>query len=210
MQINSPTKIQYTTVRNMETIVVNRGTGAGGANTNANGLSFEKKTNNEPNLLLVGFVRKNIPGSKARNGYYLEKEISPIETIVYLTKSGLKIYFAHFFGMQMCREPDEAYLFRNGNNYVLKILEKKNQNTSGSVDTKLLAGPGFIEEYQFLLGENFAVKYAFCISDFLKKDYITESVKSKALCHINQKYDIAVLYGDDENYFETLDNWVMS
>ena len=47
MQINSPTKIQYTTVRNMETIVVNRGTGAGGANTNANGLSFEKKTNNE-------------------------------------------------------------------------------------------------------------------------------------------------------------------
>jgi hypothetical protein len=110
----------------------------------------------------------------------------------------------------MCRSPDEAYLFRNGDKYILKILEKKNQNTAGSVDTKLLAGRGFIDEYEFLLGDDFTVCYAFCISAFLKKDYIASSAKSSALRHINQKYGIAVLYGDDDDYFDMLDAWINS
>ena len=88
--------------------------------------------------------------------------------------------------------------------------ETKNKNTAGSVDTKLLAGRGFIDEYEFLLGENFTVHYAFCISAFLKKSYIADCVKSKALRHINEKYGIAVLFGDDANYFETLDTWISS
>ena len=193
------------------TIIQNKGTGAGGANTNLNGISFEKKTDNEPRLLSAGFVRKPIPVSKAKYAYYLEHEIGPDESITYLTQSGLKLYFAHFFhNKDICREPDEAYLFRNGNKYTLKILEKKNQNTEGSVDTKLLAGKGFIDEYEFILGPNFTVKYAFCISEFLKKDYISDRKKSQALRHINEKYDIAVLYGDDDNYFDTLDEWIMS
>ena len=110
----------------------------------------------------------------------------------------------------MCRNPDEAYLFRNGTSYTLKVLEKKNQNTAGSVDTKLLAGPGFIEEYQILLGEAFTVKYAFCISAFLKRDYISDTVKYKALRTINERHGIKVLYGDDANYYDTLDTWISS
>lgn len=190
----------------------NRGTGAGGANTNINGKSFEKKTDNETRLLLNGFVRKNIPGcsSKSKYGYYLVKDINPTESITYLTQSGLKAYFEYFLNKEMCRYPDEAYLFRNGDTYILKILEKKNQNTAGSVDTKLLAGRGFIDEYEFLLGDNFTVQYAFCISEFLKKDYIADCVKSKALRHINKKYGITILFGDDSNYYETLDVWINS
>jgi hypothetical protein len=194
----------------MTTAIQNRGTGAGGANTNRNGISFEKKTDNEPRLLSTGFIRKSIQNSKSKHGYYLEREISPDESIIYLTQGGLKSYFEYFFGIEMCRKPDEAYLFRNGDKYTLKILEKKNQNTEGSVDTKLLAGKGFIDEYEFLLGPNFTVKYAFCISEFLKKDYISGRKKNEALRHINQKYGIAVLYGDDENYFDTLDEWIAS
>jgi hypothetical protein len=191
--------------------IQNRGTGASGANTNLNGISFEKKTDNESRLLENRFIRKPIPGSKAKYAYYLEREISPDESITYLTQSGLKLYFAHLFNNKdICREPDEAYLFRNGDKYTLKILEKKNQNTEGSVDTKLLAGKGFIDEYEFILGPNFTVKYAFCISEFLKKDYISDRKKNQALRHINQKYGIDVLYGDDENYFETLDAWIMN
>ena len=189
-------------------IIQYRGTGAGGANTNINGISFEKKTDNEPRLLSAGFIRKPIPGSKAKYAYYLEREISPDESITYLTQGGLKSYFDNCLKIEMCRKPDEAYLFRNGDKYTLKILEKKNQNTEGSVDTKLLAGKGFIDEYEFILGPNFTIQYAFCISEFLKKDYISDRKKSQALRHINQKYGIAVLYGDDENYFETLDAWI--
>jgi hypothetical protein len=190
--------------------VQNKGTGAGGANTNVNGKTFEHKTENESRLLSTGFVRKTIPGCNTKYGFYLIKEISPTESITYLTQGGLKAYFAHFFNKEMCRSPDEAYLFKNGDSYTLKILEKKNHNTPGSVDTKLLAGKGFIDEYEFILGEKFNVRYAFCISAFLKKDYIADCVKSKALRHINEKYGIVVLFGDDDNYYETLDTWISS
>lgn len=192
------------------TSIQNKGTGAGGAKTNVNGKSFEEKTNNESRLLSNGFVRTPIPGCSGKYGFYLVKEISPSESITYLTQGGLKAYFAHFFKKEMCRSPDEAYLFRNGDTYTLKILEKKNQNTAGSVDTKLLAGKGFIDEYKFLLGEQFTVRYAFCISAFLKKEYIANCPKSQALRHINQTYGITVLFGDDANYFETLDAWINS
>ena len=192
--------------------IKNKGTGAGGAKTNVNGKSFEEKTDNETRLLSSGFIRKEIPGCKSTNkyGYYLIKVISRTESITYLTQSGLKAYFAHFFKKEMCRSPDEAYLFRKGDKYTLKILEKKNQNTAGSVDTKLLAGRGFIDEYELLLGEDFNIRYGFCISAFLKNDYIADCAKSRALRHINKKYGIDVLYGDDENYYETLDAWINS
>jgi hypothetical protein len=189
--------------------IINKGTGAGGANTNVTGKSFEQKTENETRLLASGFIRKQIPGcEKTKTGYYLVKETSQDRSIVYLTQGGLKAYFSHFFKKEMCRHPDEAYLFRNGDNYTLKILEKKNQNGSGSVDTKLLAGLGFIKEYEILLGEGFAVKYAFCISSFMKKDYVADCVKSKALREINKTYGIEVLFGEDPDYYETLDAWI--
>jgi len=192
------------------TDIINRGTGAGGANTNINGKSFEEKTSNEQRLLSAGFIKKKIPGYKGKNAYYLVKEMSPTESITYLTQGGLKAYFEHFFKKEMCRQPDEAYLFRTGTTYTLKVLEKKNQNTTGSVDTKLLAGPGFIEEYQILLSEMFTVRYGFCISAFLKKDYVSDTVKYKALRTINERHGIKVLYGDDANYYETLDAWINS
>jgi len=192
------------------TDIINRGTGAGGANTNVNGKSFEEKTSNEQRLLTRGFIKKTIPGYKGKNAYYLVKEVSPSESIIYLTQGGLKAYFQHFLKKKMCRCPDEAYLFLNGTTYILKILEKKNQNTGGSVDTKLLAGPGFIEEYQIILGDAFTVHYAFCISAFLKKDYVSDTVKYKTLRTINERHNINVLYGDDANYYETLDTWISS
>lgn len=201
---------------------INKGTGAGGSNTNVNGKSFEMKTSNEPRLLDSGFVRKNIPGVgyKIKNGFYYEKQMTPTTTVVYLTQGGLKAYFKHFLGKEMCRCPDEAYLFKHGcdggASYTLKILEKKNQNTSGSVDTKLLAGKGFIDEYIYCLGGDgdggsetvFTVEYAFCINEFLKKDYIADTKKSEALRFIHKKDGISVLFGDDTDYFDTLDAWL--
>lgn len=190
--------------------IQNKGTGAGGANTNANGKSFEQKTENESRLLSDGFVRTTIPGCTTKYGFYLVKETGPTESITYLTQGGLKAYFAHFFQKEMCRSPDEAYLVRNGDTYTLKILEKKNQNSPGSVYTKLLAGKGFLDEYTFLLDERFTVRYAFCLSAFLQKEYLADSVKSRALRHINQTYGIAVLFGEDDNYYATLDAWIHS
>ena len=190
----------------------NRGTGAGGANTNLTGKTFEQKTENETRLLASGFVRKQIPGCEKNlesSFYYLIKESSQTESVVYLTQGGLKKYFGHFFKKELCRHPDEAYLFRNGDKYTLKVLEKKNQNTSGSVDTKLMTARDFIEEYEDSIEDsNFTVRYGFCISDFLKKDYVSDKKKWVLLRNRHKKYGIAVLFGDDPNYYETLDTWI--
>ena len=110
----------------------------------------------------------------------------------------------------MCRNPDEAYLFRNGDKYTLKVLEKKDQNGPGSVDTKLMTGVGFIEEYKFILGDTFEVKYAFCISTYLQKDYQSDALKYQSLREFNKKYGIEVLFGDDVDYYTLLDKWINS
>jgi len=190
-------------------IVHNKGTGAGGAKTNVNGKTFESKTSNESRLLSTGYTRETIPGSKGKYDFSISKD-TPTGNIRYLTQGGLKTYFAHFHKKELCRSPDEAYLIRKGNTYTLKILEKKNQNVAGSVDTKLLAGPGFISEYKECLGEEFNVEYAFCLSSFLKTDYTADTPKARHLRKYNEKHGICVLFGEDEDYMLRLEEWIHS
>jgi len=198
----------------IQEVLVNRGTGAGGANTNKSGKTFEQKTENESRLLAAGFIKKPIvEKNKAKFNYFLERSISPTSSIVYLTQGALKLYFKSVFSVEMHRCPDEAYLFRQEDNYLLKILEKKNQNVAGSVDTKLMAGNGFIRDYKKCLskattGKTFDVQYAFCISDFLKQDYISDCQKFRNLREILEEDGIAVLFGDDEDYYKHLDAWI--
>ena len=56
------TLIQYKFNMNLESqptpeLIVNKGTGAGGANTNLNGKKFEDKTNNIPRLFENGYEK---------------------------------------------------------------------------------------------------------------------------------------------------------
>ena len=188
---------------------VNKGTGAGGANTNKNGKAFEEKTSNEPRLLANGFVKNSIPGKKGKYDYYLEKATED-GSIVYLTQGGMASYFMWKFNIEMVRHPDEAYLVRRGDTYTLRVLEKKNQNVQGSVDTKLLAGPGMLEEYEMCISDaKFTVEYAFSLSAFLKEMYVSDVKKWKLMRAINERHGIKVFFGEDENYYELLDAWAL-
>lgn len=80
----------------------------------------------------------------------------------------------------------------------------------GSVETKLWAGPALKREYELVLGDEFKVDYGFCVSSFLQKKFISSNNKFIILNKILREHNIAVLFGDDTNYFETLDNWVAS
>lgn len=189
--------------------VSNKGTGAGGANTNHNGNAFENKTDNEARLLSIGFIRKNIPGKeKTKYGYYLEL-IATTATIIFVKQNGLKNYMKSFHNKEVFREVDEAYIIKHTNGTTLKILEKKNQNGGGSVEDKLCLGHHFkFMEFPSYVGPEFQVEYAFCISSFLKECYISNKTKWPAIRHANEKYDIPVFFGDDEDYFTKLDEWI--
>lgn len=93
----------------------NKGTGAGGKNTNKNWLTFEKISDSVPKLLDDGFIRKELSTMKKfknKFSFYLEKTLSN-KTIIFLTKNVLKEYLKIFFSIDIFRQPDEAYLIKN-------------------------------------------------------------------------------------------------
>jgi len=57
------------------------------------------------------------------------------------------------------------------------------------------------------LGLEFEVFYGFCVSEFLKKKLVSNEKKYRILNTIFNENNIAVLFGDDANYFETFDTW---
>lgn len=192
-----------------QSIFVNKGCGAGGANTNYYGKKFEEKTNNQQQLLTLDYIKKSFTQKpKKAYDYYLIKTFET-KTIVFVLQNGLKMYMKNKYNIELFRCPDEAYIieYTNGKK-VIKILEKKEQNVEGSVETKLWSGPSLKREYELVLGPEFSVFYGFCVSEFLKKKLISNEKKYSILNSIFNENNIVVLFGDDENYFETLINWI--
>ena len=181
----------------------NKGTGAGGANTNYYGKKFEEKTNNQIRLLEMGYTKHSF----TKKAYYLSKTFQD-KTIVFVLQNVLKMYMKNKYKIELFRCPDEAYIieYKSGRK-VIKILEKKEQNVEGSVETKLWSGPSLKREYELVLGTEFVVFYGFCVSSFLKNKFTSTHKKYTILNTIFNEHDISVLFGDDENYFETLDIW---
>jgi hypothetical protein len=179
--------------------MANRGIGAGGANTTKNGGAFENVTWNGDRLIAMGFINEK---------YYLWKKIDSEREIIFLPQKSLKRYCKEKFKVDLFRNPDEAYLFRNGSKYLLKVLEKKAQNTEGSVDTKLCADTWFKEEYQECLGPKFTIEYAFCISEWLQERYLSLKGKWPVMRRLHERHGTTVLFGDDPDYFSKLDDWI--
>ena len=194
---------------NTQPIIVNKGTGAGGANTNYYGKKFEEKTNNQQRLLEDGYtINSFTKNPKKAQSSYLSK-IFPDKKIVFTTQNGLRMYMKKEYNIDIFRCPDEAYIIEyNSGRKVVKILEKKEQKVEGSVETKLWSGPSLKREYELVLGPDFEVFYGFCVSEFLKNKLVSNEKKYTILNTIFIENNIAVLFGDDENYFETIDIWV--
>ena len=193
--------------------IINRGTGAGGVNTNTNGKSFEALTNNQSKLIEQGYEKHII--NKNKYGYYYKKQFEDKE-IVYVLQAGFKTYMNKMYKIdnsEIFREPDEAYIitYKTGRQ-VIKFVEAKTQNVEGSVDIKLLASPMFVEEYKIALDDKFEIEYLLCLDTYFQKEFEKKDKKGKyrILEKILEKYKIPVLFGKDNDYFEKLNNYVMN
>jgi len=196
------------TKENTQLIIINNGTGAGGVKTNYYGKKFEEKTNNQQRLLKMGYTKNSFTKNpKKAYDYYLLK-IFEDKTIVFVLQNGLKMYMKNKYNIELFRCPDEAYIIEyTSGRKVIKILEKKEQNVEGSVETKLWSGPSLKREYELVLGAEFEVFYGFCVSEFLKNKIMSNEKKYTILNTIFNENNIVVLFGDDDNYFETFDTW---
>lgn len=193
--------------------VSNKGTGAGGANTNLYGKQFEENTNNTARLLYQGFMKIPLPQTKSKNpkssGHYLSKTFDGDKHVVFVLQNGLKKYMKHKYNIDVFRCPDEAYIIEyTSGKKVIKIVEKKEQRVDGSVETKLWSGPSLKREYELVLGNDFEVHYAFCVSEFLNKKLQSDDKKYTILQTILQENNIVCLFGDECDYFEKLEAWL--
>jgi hypothetical protein len=113
------------------------------------------------------------------------------------------------YNIELFRCPDEAYIIEyNSGKKLIKISEKKAQNMSGSVETKLWASPSLKREYELILGNDFQVDYCLCINSYLKNLLISNTKKYLILNKILNENKIDILFGDDDTYFILLDKWI--
>lgn len=183
--------------------ILNRGTTF--SKNNLYGKIFEEKTNNHYRLLDCGYTKKILNKKKMD---YLCKHFDD-KTITFVTQNGFKSYMKLFYNIDLFRCPDEAYIIEhNTGEIIIKILEKKEHNVEDSVEIKLWSGPSLKREYEIILGNRFQIYYGFCVNDFLKRKITSNELKYNTLNKILYESNIIVLFGDDDNYFELLDNWI--
>lgn len=194
-------------VENEKIVYKTRAYKAGGSKTNYHGKKFEQKTDNENNLMSLGFCKESFKKSGTNKySYYLKKEYED-KNIIFTKQNGLKTYMKEKYNIDIFRCPDESYIieYKDGRK-VLKILEKKEQRTEGSVETKLWSSPSLKREYE--LTTNFVVDYSLCVNNFLEKKIVSNNKKYIILNKILEESKIPILFGDKDDYFDKLNFWI--
>ena len=190
----------------MNELEANRGTGAGGAKTNENGLKFEKEISVEKILEEEGFTR-TIFDKTTRTGFFLEKVVDG-KRFIFLKQAGFKKYMKKTYGKDLDRNPDEAIVVVDEDKSVkVFIIEKKYQNTSGSVEEKLWAAIAIRLEYCHVLGDGIEVNYGLSLSPWFENQFETRG-RYKILDILSKQQSIPYFFGIKESYFDSLLRWV--
>lgn len=174
---------------------INKGTGAGGAKTNLNGIKFEEDIYLKQWINKAGYEVNDITCSTKRSelyGIYNKQK----KLIAYYGRQG-KVYGAlkeligsHFSNIYIDQilskkiNPDAFIL--NIEKRTLHIFEKKWQQTPGSVDEKIQTAPFKVEMFTKLLRQfDIKVTYDYILSEYFKsasyrnvKEYYKEHFKN--------------------------------
>ena len=184
---------------NMATKIKNRGTGAGGAKTNKNGLPYEeltelKEDDRYKNKETIKIEKKNLNKVQIDNQEFMK-----------LSKGELKGYMKHHKKFNIKSEktlqPDECYV--DEVNKIINIIEKKFQQCAGSVDEKIQTGPFKIWFYKEQYPD-YEIRYCYCLSDWFRSD------KYKPEMRFLKEYNIEVFWGSDKSYVTNILDWIVN
>lgn len=165
--------------------IKNKGSKAGGANTNKNGLSYEKLTdlNNQHNIIDTTKKWKKITFVNYDKQFLYTKQANFFKCMAeHMVKN---ISQAHG-----CKNPDECYI--NISDKKIFIIEKKFQQVAGSICEKIQTPDFKLWQYNRLF-PTFEIIYIYCLSDWFKINCKAE------LEYLTQK-KIMVFYGNDIDY----------
>lgn len=192
----------------------NKGIGAGGAKTNANGLPFEKEAMlNDFRTIEPTCINPSKKGTIQSN---MKKVLMlpnhpKYSCIVYVNKGGFNKFMNQYqptSSKKFYREPDGAYICfpkSNGDKIVIKIVEIKNQNVSGSVMEKLFMTSELRYYYEKMFN-GYEFQFMYCLSDYHKCD--TEKERFADILDSFSRNNIQHLYVKTESYQEDLGTWV--
>jgi hypothetical protein len=168
----------------------NKGTGAGGANTNRNGLSYENITSLEEHMVIVKEDKKY--KTKTVKFHQSEKEfVNANKKSFQKFMESINEYIEIFKPVSGCKQPDEVYIDEAGKK--IFIIEKKFQQGSGSVDEKIQTGQ--FKLYYFSKNiPNYRIYYIYCLSDWFKKE------EYKCVLEYLTDNGVYIFWGSDENY----------
>jgi len=164
----------------------NKGTGAGGSNTNKNGLPYEEFTDLKSNYKTIHVV-DNIIEFNGHSRTFIKADKSNLHKYMNKTNQMNK----ELIPAQGCKQPDEAYIDDIGKK--IFIIEKKFQQTSGSVDEKIQTGPFKKYHYEELFPK-FKIYYMYCLSDWFKKE------EYKSVLNYLKINSIPIFWGSSETY----------
>lgn len=160
----------------MSEIKANKGTGAGGAKTNLNGIKFEEDIYLKQWIDKAGYEVSGISSSTQRSelyGVYNKQR----KLIAYYGRQS-KVYDAlkelignnfssMYIGQILSKKINPDAFILNSETKTLHIFEKKWQQTSGSVDEKIQTAPFKVEMFSKLLKQfGISVTYNYILSSF--------------------------------------------
>ena len=189
--------------QNKKINITNKGTGAGGANTNKNGLNYEQLTDLSDYYIIKKTLKdntKNIIYKKIKfnNSNKIYDKVQKKELMRYGNYNNIKdknINDAHG-----CKEPDESYI--DTESKIIFIIEKKFQQTTGSTCEKIQT-PDFKIWHYSRTFPDYNIIYIYCLSDWFKKNCIAE------LEYLDFK-GIPYFWGNDKTYKEQIINYIIN
>ena len=169
-----------------------RGKGAGGSNTNGNGLPYEIKTDlsthfknlENGKIKFNEFDKEFIRCSKGELFYKLKNDVD------YNVKKG-----------HGCKSPDECYI--DEENKIVFDIEKKFQQVNGSVCEKIQTADFKRKNISKVLGNKYKIVYIYCLSDWFKDN-------CKAELEYLEEIGVPVFWGNDENYKSDIINFIVN
>jgi len=177
--------------------IINRGTGAGGANTTKNGLSYEELTNLDDMFKVISTNKKL---------YYKKIQFNGTTQIfVQANGSGLFKYLESekddtVGDANGCKRPDECYIYEATK--LLIIIEKKFQQRSGSVCEKIQSTD--FKRWQYgRMFPGYRIKYIYCLSNWFKNNCKEELIYFK-------ENGIRVFWGESTHYKERIIKYLIS
>jgi hypothetical protein len=177
--------------------VFNKGTGAGGCNTNKNGLSYEVMTDlqSEYSIILDEIYFKTIKFNKNKSDKIFKMTKQSKFFKGYNEYINNNIPKAHG-----CKNPDECYI--NEITKQIFIIEKKFQMVNGSVCEKIQTSDFKIWQYSRTF-PNFKIIYIYCLSDWFKKNCIAE-------LEFLKYRNVPVFWGNSETYKNDIVKYIIN